>query len=372
MIWRLLERTSGLLPSETAHRLAVGVLGYNIGPIYRLGPSNIDLRVQVGGLDFANPIGLAAGFDKNAACFNGAFKLGFGHVEVGTITPQPQPGNPKPRVFRLSKHNAVINRYGFNNDGMQVAAKNLASNFKRRGGIVGVNVGANKSSSSLIDDYREAVTFLAKYADYISLNVSSPNTPGLRDLQARQNLKMLLEAVNTGLSEANLGEEHCSKKPIFLKVAPDLHKNDLASIIETCIEFNVNGVIATNTTLQRPCGFSGPFTKEPGGLSGAPLFHTATSVLAYLAKCAPSKLGLIGAGGVANGWQAYAKVLVGADLVQLYTAMIFGGLAAPRKILKQFQSMMVVDGVRKLEQIKGQLSDPDEAIRHAKDCFKKI
>ena len=327
-MWRLLAKLAQCLPAEAAHRMAVTMLQHNLGPRFTPLDSQANLRVRIAGMKFVNPLGLAAGFDKNAACFNGAMSLGFGHVEVGTITPLPQLGNPKPRVFRLSKDKAVINRYGFNSLGMEKAAENLMTTAGQRVGILGVNVGANKTSLEPIDNYRQAVKRLAQFADYITLNVSSPNTPGLRDLQAKQYLDDLLAAGLNGLKDAGFED-----KPIFLKIAPDLHHSDLALIVESCVGAGVSGIIATNTTLARPDFLNSVHAGQAGGLSGAPLFLSATSVLADVAKLSQNRLGLIGAGGVTEAWQVYAKILVGADLVQLYTGLALEGPTMPRRIL---------------------------------------
>ncbi len=366
-MWQVLSKAAQWLPAEAAHRLAVVTLQHNLVPRPPLIKSQANLHVRLAGLEFDNPLGLAAGFDKNAACFNGAMSLGFGHVEVGTITPLPQLGNPKPRVFRLPEDKAVINRYGFNNLGMEAAADNLTATASQRAGILGVNVGANKTSMDPIDDYRQAVKRLAQFADYITLNISSPNTPGLRDLQTQQHLDDLLASGLKGLKEAGF-----EAKPIFLKIAPDLNHGDLAIIVESCVEAGVSGIIATNTTLARPNFLNGVHAGQAGGLSGAPLFKAATGVLADVAKLSENRLGLIGAGGVINAWQAYAKILVGADLVQLYTGLALGGPKMPGRILRQLAAMMDADGVATIDKIKGQLHDPSVAIKYSIALYERI
>lgn len=360
-MWKMLAQAARYLPAEAAHRAAVTSLRLNLGPSYET-TTDAKLRVKLAGLDFANPLGLAAGFDKNAACFNGAMRLGFGHVEVGTITPLAQPGNPKPRVFRLRADRAVINRYGFNSDGMAAAKANLLADAGKRTGILGVNVGANKASAAPIDDYRTAVAALAPFADYITLNISSPNTPGLRNLQTQQHLADLLTAGKEGLAAAGLGG---ADTPVFLKIAPDLHADDLTTIVDTCLAADVSGIIATNTTISRPSDLISGHKGQAGGLSGAPLFSMATGVLAALAKRADTQLGLIGAGGVATGWQAYAKILVGADLVQLYTSLALDGPSIPATVLQQLAALMEADGVDNLEAVRGQIKDAKAAINHA-------
>ena len=368
-MWNLLAKVARHLPAEAAHRFAVAALHYNLGPRPTQRQSKVDLSVRLAGLKFANPLGLAAGFDKNATCFTGAMGLGFAHVEVGTITPKPQPGNPKPRVFRLPEENAVINRYGFNSQGMEAVVENLCKTASQRAGILGVNVGANKISNDPIDDYRQAVAMLSPYADYITLNISSPNTPGLRNLQTKRHLADLLMAGFAGCREAGFepscGSTKLRKKPIFLKIAPELHHDDLVAIVESCVEAGVSGIIATNTTTSRPTGLNGTHAREAGGLSGLPLFAASTGILAMVASLSQNRLGLIGVGGVSAGWQAYAKILVGADLVQLYTGLALEGPYLPNRILHELSHMLDTDGITRLDQIKGQITDPIAAIKHA-------
>ena len=357
-MWHLLARLAKQLPAEAAHQFAVETLRWQLGPHPAIYSGPIDLAVTIGGITFPNPIGLAAGFDKNAACYHGALRLGFGHVEVGTITPLPQAGNPKPRVFRLTEDHAVINRYGFNGKGMAAAARNL---HRRRldAGVVGVNVGANKISKDPIADYRHATAALAGLADYITLNISSPNTPGLRDLQTAQCLQSLLLAAQAGLGDAKV------KRPLFLKIAPDLHDLDLSAIVETAARFGVCAIIATNTTISRPSGLASHHAVEIGGLSGAPLFTPATDILARVVKHAKGRVGVVGVGGVASGWQAYAKILVGADLVQLYTGLALKGPELPAQILHELVTLMQADGVNNLADAKGQIPHATKAIKHA-------
>jgi dihydroorotate dehydrogenase len=357
-MWQLLARLARQLPAEAAHQLAVETLRWQLGPRPAIDAGLIDLAVTLGGITFPNPIGLAAGFDKNAACYHGALRLGFGHVEVGTITPLPQAGNPKPRVFRLAEDRAVFNRYGFNGKGMAAAAQNL----RRRQldvGVVGVNVGANKTSKDPIADYRHAVAALAGLADYITLNISSPNTPGLRDLQTAQHLQSLLSAARAGLDDAKV------TRPLFLKIAPDLHDQDLAAIVETAVSSGVCAIIATNTTIARPSGLASHHAGETGGLSGAPLFAPATDILARVVTHAKGRLGVVGVGGVASGWQAYAKILVGADLVQLYTGLALNGPELPAQILQELVTLMQADGVNNLADAKGHIPHATKAIQHA-------
>jgi dihydroorotate dehydrogenase len=369
LIWQLAAGMARLLPPEAAHRAAVATLRHRIGPA----PVLPSLPVSVAGLDFANPLGLAAGFDKDASCPDGALRLGFGHVELGTITPQPQPGNPRPRVFRLVADGAVINRYGFNSRGMDAAAAQLAvvrrakegdANSGRaasgRAGIIGINVGANKTNAAPTEDYRIAVARLAAYADYITLNISSPNTPGLRDLQTADNLRLLIAAGRAGLAEAGC------ERPLFIKLAPDLASADIETIAATAADEGVAGLIATNTTIARPEGLQSVHAGEAGGLSGAPLFAMATHVLAEMAgRLPPGGPVLVGAGGVATGWQAYAKILVGASLVQLYTALALEGPELPARVIRELAALLASDGVADIAAARGQIPDADKAMHHA-------
>ena len=357
-MWQFLASLARRLPAEVAHQLAVETLRWQLGPRLAIDAGPIDLTATLGGMTFPNPIGLAAGFDKNAACYHGALRLGFGHVEVGTITPLPQAGNPKPRVFRLAEDRAVINRYGFNGKGMAAVAQNL---HRRQldAGVVGVNIGANKISKDPIADYRHAVVALAEPADYITLNISSPNTPGLRDLQTAQHLQSLLSTARAGLDDAKV------TRPLFLKIAPDLHDQDLAAIVETAVSAGVCAIIATNTTIARPPGLASHYADEPGGLSGAPLFAPATNILARVVTHAKGRLGVVGVGGVASGWQAYAKILIGADLVQLYTGLALNGPGLLTQILQELINLMRADGVNNLAGAKGQIPNAKKAIQHA-------
>ena len=359
MIWRVAAGLARLLPPEAAHRAAVQTLRRNIGPA----PDLADLPVDVAGLNFRNPLGLAAGFDKDAACPDGALRLGFGHVELGTITPLPQPGNPRPRVFRLPQDNAVINRYGFNSRGMAAAEARLearAAGATRHAGIVGVNVGANKTSAEPTDDYRVAVARLARFADYITLNISSPNTPGLRTLQAGDNLRRTIAAGRDGMAAAGV------VRPLFVKLAPDLEEGDIDTICAIAQEEAIDGLIATNTTISRPDTLCSAHAGEAGGLSGAPLFEMSTHVLAGMARRLPAGgPALIGVGGVAGGWQAYAKILVGASLVQLYSALALAGPDLPGQVVRELAALLAADGHGSVAAARGTMPDPAAAIQHA-------
>lgn len=363
MIWRAAAGLARLLPPEAAHRAAVKTLRLGIGPA----PVLADLPVDVAGLTFRNPLGLAAGFDKDAACPDGALRLGFGHVELGTITPLPQPGNPRPRVFRLPQDEAVINRYGLNSRGMAAAEARLkarlearAATSARQAGIVGVNVGANKTSAAPTDDYRTAVARLARFVDYITLNISSPNTPGLRTLQAGDNLRRTIASGREGMATAGVA---C---PLFVKLAPDLDEDDIDTICAIAQEEAIDGLIATNTTITRPDSLRSALAGETGGLSGAPLFEMSTHVLASIARRLPADgPALVGVGGVASGWQAYAKILVGASLVQLYSGLALAGPELPGRVVRELTAVLGADGHETIAAARGSIPDPEAAIQHA-------
>lgn len=319
-----------LIDPETAHRLTVRALrlGLASGTSGRDAP---ELAVSALGLDFPNPLGLAAGFDKNAEVPDALLALGFGHVEIGSVTPKPQPGNARPRLFRLPEDRAVINRYGFNNEGLDVVERRLMA--RDRTGIVGANVGANKVSVDRAQDYVAGVKRLAPLSDYLTINISSPNTPGLRDLQGRDELNDLLSRVKA--AEADI--------PIVLKIAPDLDAEGKQIIAEAAMSHAIDGMIISNTTLDRP-SLKGRHKDEAGGLSGAPLFEPSTAVLADMYKLTAGKIVLIGAGGISSGADAYAKIRAGATLVQLYTALIYQGPALVGRIKTDLAALLKRDG----------------------------
>ncbi|TPO11286.1 quinone-dependent dihydroorotate dehydrogenase [Mesorhizobium sp. B1-1-5] len=314
---------------ETAHGLSIAALrcGLPVGATAPRRPTHdARLKVSLCGLDFPNPLGMAAGYDKNAEVPDALLGLGFGFAEVGTITPLPQPGNPKPRIFRLTADEAVINRLGFNNEGHAAAEKRLAAR-KGRPGIVGVNIGANKDSADRIADYERGVARFAPYASYLTVNISSPNTPGLRNMQAREQLGELLSRVMEARAAAP------AQPPVFLKIAPDLVDAELEDIAAEVAEKKIDGVIVSNTTLARPGLRSGGVANETGGLSGKPLFERSTAVLARMRKLLGPNMAIIGVGGVDSTETALEKIRAGADLVQLYTGMIYAGPALPGRII---------------------------------------
>lgn len=338
---------------ESAHLFALRAL--NAGLAGRAEPAS--LPVEAMGLSFRNPLGLAAGFDKNAVAARPLFGLGFGFVEVGTVTPRPQEGNPRPRLFRLPEDGAVINRNGFNNDGWQAVSERLTA-LRAEGslpGPLGVNVGINKDCRDPAQDYGVMVEGAAAFGDYITVNVSSPNTPGLRDLQAADRLKGLLDAAAAGLARAG------RSVPLVVKIAPDLDREALGPIIETALGAGVAGLIISNTTIARPASLRGAAKGEAGGLSGRPLFRPSTELLRAAARIADGRLVLIGAGGVASGAEAYAKIRAGASLVQLYTAMAYAGPALPARIIAELAALLSRDGFSRIDQAIGLDRNADHA-----------
>ncbi|TNB48658.1 quinone-dependent dihydroorotate dehydrogenase [Martelella lutilitoris] len=317
-----------MLDPEVAHSLTVKGIASGLLPRARHA-ADPRLAVSAAGLSFANPLGVAAGLDKNGEAIDGLVKLGFGHVEVGTVTPRPQPGNPKPRLFRLVKDEAVINRMGFNNDGHEALAARLAA--RKRRGIIGVNIGANKTSEDRIADYVAGIARFASLADYLTVNISSPNTPGLRDLQAREQLRQLLDAV------AGAREKAETRLPVFLKIAPDLTEAGLDDIIAEVAASTLDGVIVSNTTLARDGLTDARLAGESGGLSGAPLFERSTALLARVRQRLGPEKAIIGVGGVSTGARALEKIRAGADLVQIYSGMVYEG---PQLIADSLAAML--------------------------------
>jgi len=335
------------LDPETAHRLTVRTLAAGFGPVDR-SPVPAGLGQRVFGLDFPHPVCLAAGFDKSAECWRALLRLGVGAVEVGTVTPRPQAGNPRPRLFRLPEDRAAINRNGFNNDGLEAAAARLARRDPRSG-IVGINIGANKDTADPVDDYAYGMRMLAPLADYVTINVSSPNTPGLRDLQGEGQLGRLLTAALQARREA-CGE---IAPPVLLKIAPDLADGQLEAIVGTAVERGIDGLIVSNTTIARPESLQSTARGETGGLSGRPLFGPSTRVLARAYRVAAGRLPLVGVGGIEDGATAYAKIRAGARLVQLYTALVYKGPGLFHRIRDELARLMAADGLTRIEDAVG-------------------
>ncbi len=319
---------------ERAHGLSLAALRAGLVPLP--GPvTSPRLKVKLAGIDLPNPVGLAAGYDKNALALAPLSRAGFGFIEVGAATPRPQDGNDRPRLFRLSEDRAAINRFGFNNQGIEAIAARLA--HRPAGTVVGLNLGANKDSADRAADFAAVLSRCGALVDFATVNISSPNTERLRDLQGRAALSALLDVVM--VARAALPRP----VPMFVKIAPDLSDAELADIAEVALESGLSGIIATNTTLARD-GLKSRFASEKGGLSGAPLFDRSTRVLAKLSALTNGRLPLIGVGGVGSAEQAYAKIRAGATAVQLYTAMVYQGLSCVAEIARGLEALLARDG----------------------------
>ena len=338
---------SALLPllrrmdAERAHDLAVRALRLGLAGRDAT-PDDPILATTVLGRHLANPIGLAAGFDKNAVAAAALMRLGFGFVETGTVTPRPQPGNPRPRLFRLEPDHAAINRMGFNNAGLAAYCRNLAA-LADRPVPLGANVGINKEGADPVRDYPASIAAVAPHVDYAVINVSSPNTPGLRDLQGEAQLRAILAAV----------AEVPDRPPVLVKVAPDLADAGLAAVVETCVAHGVQGLIVGNTTISRPPGLRSPHASEAGGLSGVPLFALSNRVLARAFLLARGRLTLVGTGGIFSGEDALAKIRAGAALVQLYTGFAFHGPALVPRLKRELAAALRAGGFARIEDAVG-------------------
>jgi dihydroorotate dehydrogenase len=332
------------LEPERAHALTIKALAAGLHPRQAL-PDPAALNISVLGLDFPNPVGMAAGFDKNGEVPDALLAIGFGFAEIGTVTPRPQPGNPRPRLFRLPEDRAIINRLGFNNEGHDAMATRLAGRTDR-GGIVGVNIGANKDAADRIADYVAGITRFAPFASYFTVNISSPNTPGLRDLQARDSLTELLGRVIAARDEA--AENGAPRRPVLLKIAPDLDEDGIKDIADCALAAPVDGIIVSNTTISRPPLKEAKLAHENGGLSGRPLFDLATLRLAQIHTLTGGTLPLIGVGGIDSGAAAYTKIRAGASLVQLYTGLVYGGVGLVGEIRRDLALLLARDGFERL------------------------
>ena len=340
-IYPLVRPLAFALDAERAHRLTVNLLKLRSGTAFTPEPPGTPLlQVRVAGLDVPNPVGLAAGFDKDAEVFGPMLNMGFGFVEVGTLTPRPQAGNPRPRLFRLVEDRAVINRMGFNNGGQRAA---LARLERRVGnGLVGVNIGANKDSRDRIADYAAGVRTMARVADYLTVNISSPNTPGLRGLQEEGELRELLAAV----------EEVRTDKPAFLKVAPDLNDGDHERIVRAALDHHIDALIVSNTTVSRP-PLQSRFADEAGGLSGEPLKALALEALRAFRRASGGEIPLIAVGGIASADDAWERIAAGASLVQLYSAMVFEGPGIARAIVSGLAERVKREGYSNISEAIG-------------------
>jgi len=325
------------LDPEDAHRLTIRALAAGAGPVAR-GDDDPVLATTLAGLTLPCAVGLAAGFDKNAEAPDAMLRAGFGFVECGTVTPLPQTGNPRPRLFRLTEDRAVINRMGFNNAGLEAFAARLSG--RRRQGVVGANIGANKDTADRALDYVAGLTRLWGLADYFTVNISSPNTPGLRGLQTKAALEDLLGR----LAEARQGLRAVGDYPVFLKVAPDVADDEIEPIVEAVCAFGLDALIVGNTTVSRPAGLKSPRRVEAGGLSGPPLMALSTAVLGRFFVAARGRVPLIGVGGVATGADAYAKIRAGASAVQFYSAMVFEGPGMIGRVKRDLAARLKADG----------------------------
>jgi len=331
-----------LLPPEAAHAVALKALRLGLAPAP--GPvTSARLATTLAGLTLPNPVGLAAGFDKNAVAVDPLLRVGFGFIEVGAATPRAQPGNPKPRLFRLSPDAAAINRFGFNNKGMEAIATRLSH---PRNGVVGINLGANKDSANRSEDFARVLARTGPHVDFATVNVSSPNTERLRDLQGKAALKALL----TGVMEARAALP--APLPVFLKIAPDLDDVALGEIVEVALETGISGIIATNTTLSRE-GLQSAHAAQAGGLSGQPLFARSTRVLARLSQLTEGALPLVGVGGISTAEQAFAKILAGASAVQLYTALVYKGIGLAADIAHGLDEILAQNGIGNIAEAVG-------------------
>lgn len=338
------------LPPETAHRAALKALSFGLGPKHVC--THESLKTEIAGLSLPNPIGLAAGFDKDAEVPDAMLAAGFGFVECGSVTPLPQDGNPKPRLFRLTEDRAVINRMGFNNKGLDNFAKHLRAR-KNKYGIVGANLGANKEAKDRAADYITGLAALWGMADYFTINVSSPNTPGLRDLQGGDALEDLLGRISE--ARQNLTGDAPSP-PIFLKVAPDLDFAQIERITEQARTYGMSGIIVSNTTIARPVSLKSNLKGETGGLSGAPLMRMSTRVLNEFYTASEGKIPLIGVGGIANGGDAYVKIRAGASVVQLYSALVYAGPSLAVEICDDLAARLKSDGFANVSEAVGTLN----------------
>lgn len=335
LLFRLARPLLYAMDPEDAHRLTVRALRTGLVPRPVLADDPI-LQQRLWGLDFFNPVGLAAGFDKHAEVPDALLAQGFGFVEVGGVTPRPQPGNPRPRLFRLAEDGAIINRMGFNSEGLEAVRARLAA--RRRSGIVGVNLGKNKDSTDAAADYVAGATALAPLVDFLVVNVSSPNTPGLRALQGREPLRDLLLQVKEALAGFT------KTPPLLLKIAPDLTAEDRSDIAAVVLETGIDGLIVSNTTVARPAGLHSRRRDEVGGLSGRPLFAPSTALLGEMYRLTEGRVPMIGVGGVASGADAYVKIRAGASLVQLYTALVYGGPGLVAAVRRDLAAHLRADG----------------------------
>lgn len=328
-----------LFSPETAHRIAIQSLKLGFGS-RAVGGSDALLATRVWNIDFANPVGLAAGFDKDAEVMDAMLDYGFGFVEAGSVTPLPQPGNPQPRLFRLDEDGAVINRFGFNSKGLDAFVERLKARERR--GVVGANVGKNKLTEDAAADYVKGITAVCRHADYLVCNVSSPNTPGLRGLQARDQIAALIGRVLEARNQAAQGLDRVP--PLLAKVGPDLNEDEKRDIAEVALASGIDGLIVGNTTIDRPSTLRSRHAAEGGGLSGLPLKEKALGCIADMYRLTSGRVPIIGCGGIASGADAYARIRAGAVLVQLYSALVYHGPGLVEDITRDLAACLRADG----------------------------
>lgn len=338
------------LDPEFAHNLAIFALKNNLVFAPKLNEYE-SLKTKVFGIDFANPIGMAAGFDKNAAVFDKLFNFGFGFVEAGTVTPKPQLGNEKPRLFRLVEDEAIINRLGFNNLGIEKYLENIAGKKLNSNQILGINIGKNKDTLNAVEDYLILLERVYGRSNYITINISSPNTKNLRDLQKADELDSFLKAIFEKKNE--LIKLHSKNIPVLLKIAPDLDFGQQEAIADIALINKIDGLIIGNTTISRPESLQSKFKNETGGLSGKPLFELSNSVLKNIYQLTKGKIPIIAAGGVASGSDAYTKIKLGASLVQIYSSFIYQGFELVEQVKKDLDQNLSKDGFKNILDAKG-------------------
>jgi len=329
---------------ELAHNIVIKILQLRIIGNYQQFTSP-RIKTEIAGIQFSNPIGLAAGFDKNGSALNGLSKIGFGFLEIGAVTPIAQKGNPKPRLFRLDRDGAIINRLGFNNNGMMRVATKLKS--RPSGLILGLNIGANKHSKNRVLDFANVLKHCGNFIDFATINVSSPNTKNLRRLQNSDTLSDIMK--NIEIIRLNSLEK---KLPIFLKISPDLSKDAVKEIADVALKNDIAAIIATNSTIERS-NLKGEHSLQLGGLSGKPLFEKSTRILAHLYQALDRKIPLIGVGGITNGQDAYEKILAGASAIQIYTALVFKGFSLVNNIAKELDFLIQKDGYENISEAVG-------------------
>ncbi len=334
------------LDPEVAHDLAIKSLKFNVLPKSIFSVENEELLETVlFNEKIPNPIGLAAGFDKSAEVYNSLFKLGYGFVEVGTVTPKRQLGNPKPRIFRLERDQALINRLGFNNHGSEIVSKRISNNLPN--GFLGVNIGPNKDTKNKEEDYFICLTKLSSNANYITINISSPNTEGLRDFHDQKELEKLLNGINKTIKDKNLS------KPIAIKLSPDINDSEIGKIIELILKYKVSGIVVSNTTDTNRENLSDLKKNETGGLSGRPLKDISTNLIKKFYKETKGKIQIIGVGGVDSGHSAFEKIAAGADVVQLYTGMVYKGPGVVKDMKKELISILKKEKLKNIRDAVG-------------------